>query len=82
MCVSRPTNPTGNVLTDEEIGHLDSLAEEQGIPLIPLPVLNQELNGQLKVPAFPASAIRGTNVVATLKRIISMSVATIKNDLK
>jgi signal recognition particle receptor subunit beta len=56
--------------------------QEQGIPLIPLPVLNQELNGRLKVPAFPASAIRGTNVVATLKKIISMSVATIKNELK
>ena len=56
--------------------------QEQGIPLIPLAVLNQELNGRLKVPAFPASAIRGTNVVATLKKIISMSVATIKNDLK
>jgi hypothetical protein len=56
--------------------------QEQGIPLIPLPVLNQELNGRLKAPAFPASAIRGTNVVATLKKIISMSVATIKTDLK
>jgi len=56
--------------------------QEQGIPLIPLPVLNQELNGRLKAPAFPASAIRGTNVVATLKKIISMSVATIKKDLK
>jgi hypothetical protein len=56
--------------------------QEQGIPLIPLPVLNQELNGRLKAPAFPASAIRGANVVATLKKIISMSVATIKTDLK
>lgn len=56
--------------------------QEQGIPLIPLQVLNQELNGRLKAPAFPASAIRGTNVVATLKKIISMSVATIKKDLK
>jgi hypothetical protein len=56
--------------------------QEQGIPLIPLPVLNQELNGRLRVPAFPASAIRGTNVVATLKKIIFMSVATIKNELK
>lgn len=56
--------------------------QEQGIPLIPLPVLNQELNGRLRKPAFPASAIRGTNVVATLKRIISMSVAAIKDDLK
>jgi valine--pyruvate aminotransferase len=34
MCVSRPTNPTGNVLTDAEILHLDAIAEERGIPLI------------------------------------------------
>jgi len=34
ICVSRPTNPTGNVLTDEEIGHLRQLADDQQIPLI------------------------------------------------
>ena len=32
--MSRPTNPTGNVLTDEEMHHLDSLARKAGIPLI------------------------------------------------
>ncbi len=34
ICVSRPTNPTGNVLTDEEISHLSDLALEHDIPLI------------------------------------------------
>jgi len=34
LCVSRPTNPTGNVLTDDEIAHLDELAQKKGIPLI------------------------------------------------
>jgi valine--pyruvate aminotransferase len=34
ICVSRPTNPTGNVLTDEEIWHLDALAQAKGIPFI------------------------------------------------
>ncbi|MDR0807285.1 MAG: valine--pyruvate transaminase [Enterobacteriaceae bacterium] len=34
MCVSRPTNPTGNVLTDEEIMRLDAIAHQKGIPLI------------------------------------------------
>jgi len=34
ICVSRPTNPTGNVLTDDEISRLGALAEENGIPLI------------------------------------------------
>jgi len=34
ICVSRPTNPTGNVLTDSEMAHLDALAREKGIPFI------------------------------------------------
>ena len=34
ICASRPTNPTGNVLTDEEIRKLDKLARENNIPLI------------------------------------------------
>ncbi|MDF1755787.1 MAG: valine--pyruvate transaminase [Verrucomicrobiales bacterium] len=34
ICVSRPTNPTGNVLTDNEIKHLADIAKENGIPLI------------------------------------------------
>jgi valine--pyruvate aminotransferase len=34
ICVSRPTNPTGNVLTDEEISKLAHLAKNRQIPLI------------------------------------------------
>jgi valine--pyruvate aminotransferase len=34
ICVSRPTNPTGNVLTDEEIARLAALASSHNIPLI------------------------------------------------
>jgi valine--pyruvate aminotransferase len=34
MCVSRPTNPTGNVLTNEEIDKLSKIAEKNNIPLI------------------------------------------------
>ena len=34
LCSSRPTNPTGNVLTDTEIEKLDEMARNQGIPLI------------------------------------------------
>ncbi|MCP1771363.1 valine--pyruvate aminotransferase [Neisseria perflava] len=34
ICCSRPTNPTGNVLTDEEMAHLDKIAQAHGIPLI------------------------------------------------
>ncbi len=34
ICVSRPTNPTGNVITDDEINRLDALAKAHDIPLI------------------------------------------------
>lgn len=34
ICVSRPTNPTGNVLTDGEIAELAGLASRYGIPLM------------------------------------------------
>ncbi len=34
ICASRPTNPTGNVLTDDEVRRLSELARAHGIPLI------------------------------------------------
>lgn len=34
LCAGRPTNPTGNVLTDDEVKHLAGLAREAGVPLI------------------------------------------------
>jgi valine--pyruvate aminotransferase len=34
LCVSRPTNPSGNVITDKEMERLGSLAEKHDIPLI------------------------------------------------
>lgn len=34
LCAGRPTNPTGNVLTDEEVAHLASLARDAGVPFL------------------------------------------------
>ncbi len=34
VCVSRPTNPTGNVLTDAEVDILDQRCRDHGVPLI------------------------------------------------
>jgi len=34
ICISRPTNPTGNVITDDELNQLDLIAQEYGVPLI------------------------------------------------
>ncbi|MBT6922300.1 MAG: valine--pyruvate transaminase [Candidatus Ruthia sp.] len=34
ICISRPTNPTGNVITDNELAQLDNIAQKNNIPLI------------------------------------------------
>jgi len=34
ICVSRPTNPTSNVLTEDELSRLNEIAADRGIPLI------------------------------------------------
>jgi valine--pyruvate aminotransferase len=34
ICVSRPTNPTGNVVTDDELARLEAMARQHDIPLI------------------------------------------------
>jgi len=34
ICCSRPTNPTGNVLTDDEMAHLAEIAKRYDVPLI------------------------------------------------
>ena len=53
----------------------------QGIPILALKTLEEDLNSQLKIPALQASAVLGKNVVATLKKIISLTVASIKKDI-
>ena len=34
ICTSRPTNPTGNVITQTEMSQLDEIARKAGVPLI------------------------------------------------
>ena len=55
---------------------------EQGIPLLPLQTLEKDLNSQLKAPSFEASALTGMNVVPTMKKIISMTMASLLMELK
>lgn len=54
---------------------------EHGIPILPIDVLEKDLNSKLKVPYFEASAITGYNVAATLKQIISSTVVSIQKKL-
>lgn len=53
IAVSRPTNPTGNVLTDEEVSRLSALATEHDVPLIIDNAYGQPFPGMTFVPARP-----------------------------
>jgi signal recognition particle receptor subunit beta len=55
---------------------------EQGIPLLSVETLEKDLNSKLKVPSFEASAIEGTNVVTTMKKIITLTMASLEGQLK
>lgn len=54
----------------------------QGIPLLSIEKLDKGLNSQLKVPSFEASALMGTNVATTLKKIITLTMASVESHLK
>ena len=56
--------------------------EKQGIPLTPVESLQKSLNSKLKVPWFEASAMNGTNVLATLKQIVSLTAKSISKELQ
>jgi len=55
--------------------------KEHGIPVLPISVLENDLNSRLKVPSIEASALTGYNVAATLKKIISSSIVSIQKKL-
>jgi mutual gliding-motility protein MglA len=55
--------------------------EAEGIPLTPVEILEQSLNGKLKVPSFEASALSGDNVMQTLRKIISMTVTSLAKEI-
>jgi signal recognition particle receptor subunit beta len=55
---------------------------EQGIPVLSFKVLEKDLNSQLKVPSFEASALVGTNVTQTMKKIISTTMRSLQRELK
>ena len=63
IAVSRPTNPTGNVLTDEEVAHLRELAHNHGIPFI----LDSAYGGPFPNIVFPqVSNLWDENTIACL----------------
>lgn len=53
----------------------------QGIPLLSYDALERSLNARLKVPSFEASALTGKNVAQTLKKIVSLTIASLQKEL-
>jgi hypothetical protein len=53
-----------------------------GVPVLDVKTLEKDLNEDLKVPSFEASALEGDNVVITLKKIISVTMTSLEKELK
>lgn len=56
--------------------------EKQGIPIMPLDQMERELNHQLKVPSFPASAVSGDGVGKTLLEALKLTLQHLQRELK
>ena len=55
--------------------------QQEGIPLLSVDILEKDLNTQLKAPSFGASALKGPNVIQTMKKIIVMTIDSLRRDL-
>jgi len=54
----------------------------QGVPVMTVEQMERDLNRQLKVPSFPASAIIGEGVGATLKECLKLTLLSLKKQIK
>jgi mutual gliding-motility protein MglA len=55
---------------------------KEGIEILDIETMRNDLNAELKVPEFEASAVEGDNVIVTLKTIISLTMASLQKQLK
>ena len=54
----------------------------QDVPVMTIEQMERDLNRQLKVPSFPASAITGEGVGATLKECLKLTLLSLKKQFK
>ncbi|MEJ2656455.1 MAG: hypothetical protein P8012_04570 [Desulfobacterales bacterium] len=54
----------------------------QDLPIMSLEQMEKDLNRQLKVPSFPASAITGQGVGTTLKECLKLTLISLKKEMK
>jgi mutual gliding-motility protein MglA len=55
---------------------------EQGLPIMPVDLMEKDLNSKLKAPTFEASAVKGTGVGETLKKILVLTLQHLEKELK
>lgn len=56
--------------------------EEQGIPLMPVEMMERDLNSKLKAPSFEASALKGSGVGDTLKKSLVLTLRHLQQEFK
>jgi mutual gliding-motility protein MglA len=54
----------------------------EALPIMSLEQMEKDLNRQLKVPSFPASALTGQGVGATLKECLKLTLISLKKEMK
>lgn len=56
--------------------------EQEGIPLMPIEQMESELNRQLQVPSFSASAVSGDGVGQTLKACLKLTLESLQRQFQ
>ena len=56
--------------------------EEEGIPLMPIEMMDHDLNRQLKAPYYSASAIKGQGVPNTITECLKLTLLNLQKQLK
>lgn len=54
----------------------------QGLPVMPVDLMEKDLNSKLKAPSFEASAVKGTGVGETLKKMLALTLSHLEKELK
>ena len=55
---------------------------EEGLPIMPMELMEKDLNSKLKAPTFEGAAIKGIGVSETLKKCLSLMINHLHKELK
>lgn len=55
---------------------------DEGLPILPIEVLEKDLNSKLKAPYFPGAALKGVGVGQTLKKCLGLTLGHLQKELQ